>query len=74
MTTKRDKRQVINRDIGNVKREVKVLEKEFNELNECKQCISTEVKNELEIIEQVEDLILNYKKQLNELRKDKEKM
>lgn len=65
---------MLHKDIGNVKREVKVLEKECADLNECKQCITTEIDNETQIIEQMQELILNYKKQLNEIRKDKEKL
>lgn len=51
VSSKKEKASVITKDMTNLKREVKQLERECDEFNKCRESIASEVRAEQELIE-----------------------
>ena len=51
VSSKKEKASVITKDMTNLRREVKQLERECDEFNKCRESIASEVKAEQELIE-----------------------
>jgi predicted nucleic acid-binding Zn-ribbon protein len=62
VASKKEKLQVTIKDISKIKKEVKIVEKEYEGFKQCKASLETEIRAESELIESVQQLILAYKK------------
>ena len=46
----------------------------MNDLLDCKESIVCEIQTELELLEEIQQMVINFKKQINDQRKEKEKI
>ena len=60
--TKRDKYKHSTKEIQNLRKTTKGLEKDCEDLNECKSSIIKEIEGELELIDQIQEMIVTFKK------------
>ena len=74
VSAKKEKNAVLIKSTQNLKREVKILERDCDDLKKCKESIESEMRVEQELIDQVQQMILNQKKLINDVRRDKEKI
>ena len=50
------------------------VEQDMNDLLDCKESIVCEIQTELELLEEIQQMVINFKKQINDQRKEKEKI
>jgi chromosome segregation ATPase len=57
-----------------LRRDVKNLEREYDNIKEYRDNIETECRAEHELLEAIQMMVTNYKKQIHEIRREKEKL
>ncbi len=74
ITYKSEKKVPALKEIALLRKECKQLEKDCEEYKQTQENVTLEIQNEKSLSETLSQIVMNLKKQLNETRKDKEKL